>query len=60
MTTATVGAEFAIVYIIGTMAVAAAAIRQFHFRERASMTFVTGNTDMRPGQREVGLQIVVE
>jgi hypothetical protein len=47
-------------YIIGSMAFAAAAVGRSHLCKRAPMTLIAGNFDVRAGQRKIGLQVVVK
>jgi hypothetical protein len=60
MTAATVGAEFAVMNIIGTMAAAAASINRFDSVERGSVARIAGNFGVSAFKRKIGLYAVIE
>ena len=60
MATAAVQAEFAIVNVIGAMAVTAAVPRFLHRYQRTAMTVIAGNIDMRAVNGEAGLSVVIK
>ena len=55
MTTTTIGSKFAIMDIIGAMAVATATIDCHHLVQRASVAIFTDDADMRAGKRKARL-----
>jgi hypothetical protein len=60
MAAATVGAEFAVMNIIGTMAAAAASIDRFDSVERRSVARIAGNFGVSAFKRKIGLYVVIE
>lgn len=60
MAASAVGAEFAIMNIVGTMAVTTTAFDGPDFIQRHAVTVVTANVDVGTVKGEVGLQIMIE
>ena len=55
-----VGAEFTVVYVVGTMTIAATSIEGFDFYKRHTVTVVAPDLDVSAMQLEVGLQVVIK
>lgn len=60
MAAATIGAEFAVVHIVGAMAVAATAVCGLNPGERCAVTIVAANLSMCAVQREFSLYVMIE
>ena len=60
MATTTVGTEFAIMHVVGTVAVSATAVDAFHFVERYSVTVIASDVDVSPFKRKLRLRVVIE
>ena len=60
MAAATVNAKLIVVDIVRAMAVTTTTVDGLHFAERASMTVIAGDIDMRTAQFEFSLNIVVK
>lgn len=58
--TTAVGAKFAVVYIVRTMATSATAVAAHHFHQWTPVTLRTGDVRMRAVQRKVGLRVMVK
>ena len=60
MTAAAIGAKLAVVHVVGTMTITAAAVDTLHPGQSRSMAIVTTNFGVRAIKRKVGLQVVIE
>ncbi len=60
MTAATIGAEFAVVHIVGAMTIGAGIANTLHRNQRAPVTVVAGNIYMGTIQAEARLRVVIE
>ena len=60
MATATIGAEFAIVQIVGAMAGSAVSVDRFHFLQGASVAVIASNINMCALEQEFSLKVMVK
>ena len=60
MASAAVRPEYAVMDIVGAMAIATAAIRRFDPGERPAVTFLAGDACVRSFQRKLRLHVMVE
>ena len=60
MAAAAVEAELAVVYVVGTVTVAAATALALHGGKRLAVAGVAGRVAVRAGEREPGPQVVIE
>jgi len=60
MATTTVSSELSVMNVMRPVAGTATSVDSFDFFQRTAVTFVTANPYMSTGQRELGLQVVIE
>lgn len=60
MATTTVGTEFAVMDVVGTMTVPATVADGFHIVERYSVAVVASDIDVSPIERKRSLRVMIE